>query len=244
MKIALVTGSSRGIGAGIAKYLAAKDFKVYVTYLKEKARAEQEFESTKNVVINQLDVTSEESVKKLLADITKGEDGLDLLVNSAAIEVSGTTEDIDLATWQKIIDVKLTGTFLVTKYALPLLKKRTRSTIVNITSSLSQQGTPEYPAHAAAEAGVISYSKTCAIDFARYGIRTHMVNPTMTHTEMWKDIGGYEDDQMWAGFAKDNPLGRVSTPEDIGKAVYVLTTEAAEYWNGNEIYVDGGSHFK
>ena len=140
--------------------------------------------------------------------------------------------------------VKLTGTFLVTKYAIPLLKKRNRSTIVNITSSLSQKGTPDYPAHAAAEAGVISYSKTCAVDLARYGIRTHMVNPTMTRTEMWKDIGGYDDDAMWQRFAANNPLKRSPTPEDIGKAVYMLTLDEAEYWNGNEIYVTGGSHLK
>ncbi len=244
MKVALVTGSSRGIGAGIAEYLLKKDFKVYVTYLKEKERAFSRFKKYKNAVIDQLDVTDEKSVKKLFDSIKKDEGALDLLVNSAAIEIPGKTEEISLATWDKIVNVKLTGAFIVTKYAIPLLKKRKRSTIVNITSTLSHSGTPDYPAHAAAEAGLISYSRTCAIDLARYGIRTHMVNPTTTRTEMWKDIGGFEDDKMWKRFAENNPLKRVSTPEDIGKAIYVLTLDETEYWNGEEIYVDGGSHFK
>lgn len=244
MKVAIVTGSSKGIGAGIAQYLLHKEFKVYITYLKEKDKAYARFGKTTNAVIKQLDITDEESVKKLFDDIAKENDGLDLLVNSAAIEIPGTTEQISLAMWDGIVRVKLTGTFLVTKYAIPLLKKRKRSTIVNITSSLSQKGTPDYPAHAAAEAGVISYSKTCAVDLARYSIRTHMVNPTMTRTEMWKDIGGYNDDAMWQRFAANNPLKRSPTPEDIGKAVYMLTLDEAEYWNGNEIYVIGGSHLK
>lgn len=244
MKVALVTGSSRGIGAGIAEYLLQKGFKVYVTYLKEKEKAVSRFQKYPHVVIKHIDVADEQSVLDLFEEIGKEMDGLDLLVNSAAIEKPGTTEEISLQTWFEIINVKLTGTFLVTKYAIPLLKKRNRSTIVNITSALSQKGTPRYPAHAAAEAGVISYSKTCAIDLARYGIRTHMVNPTMTRTDMWKDIGGYEDDKMWAKFASNNPLKRVSTPEDIGKAVYLLTLDEAEYLNGNEIYVDGGSHIE
>ena len=239
-----MTGSAKGIGAGIAKYLLAKDFKVYVTYLKEKGRAEKEFGGQKNVVIRQLDVTLEENVKDFFSRMAGEIDGLDLVVNSAAIEIPGTTEELSLKNWKKIIDIKLTGAFLVTKYALPLLKKRKKSTIVNITSALCHKGAPVYPAHAAAEAALVSYSRTCAVDLAKYGIRTHMVSPTMTRTEMWKDIGGFEDEAMWERFAKSNPLGRVSTPEDIGKAVYLLTTDEAEYWNGNEIYVNGGSHFK
>lgn len=243
-KVAIVTGSSRGIGAGIAEYLLKKDFIVYVTYLTKKARAEEAFAKKQGSVIRQLDVTDDNRVRAFFDEVGKEQDGLDLLVNSAAIEIPGTTEEISGETWKKIVEVKLTGAFLMTKYAIPLLKTRTRSTIVNITSALSHKGAPKYPAHAAAEAGLISYSKTCAIDLAKYGIRTHMVNPTMTRTEMWKDIGGYENDAMWRKFADSNPLGRVSTPEDIGKAVYLLTTDEAEYWNGNEIYVNGGSHWK
>ena len=243
-KVAVVTGSSRGIGAGIAKYLLDKQFTVYITYLKEKNRAEELFASYDRAIIKSLDVTNEASVKTLFTSIAKDQNGLDLLVNSAAIEIPGTLEEISLQTWRKVVDAKLTGAFLVTKYAVPLLKKRKRSTIVNITSSLSHKGAPKYPAHAAAEAGLISLSKTCAIQLAPYGIRTHMVNPTTTRTEMWKDIGGYEDEELWQRFANNNPLGRVSTPEDIGKAIYLLTTDEAEYWNGNEIYVNGGAHIK
>lgn len=241
-KVAVVTGSSRGIGAGIAEYLLKKDFIVYITYFKEEDQANNHFGVKNDAKIVHLDVTSEDSIKKLFAKISEEKGGLDLLVNNAAIEIPGTTEDISLKDWTKIIEVKLTGAFLCTKYATPVLRKRKRSTIVNITSALSHKGAPRYPAHAAAEAGLISYTKTCAVDLARYGIRTHMVSPTTTRTGMWKDIGGFENDELWKKFAEKNPLKRVTTPIDVGKAVYLLTTDEAEYLNGNEIFVNGGVH--
>jgi len=243
-KIALITGSSKGIGAGIAKYLMKKDFFVYITYCSEEKPAKEIASERENCEVVHLDLKNEETIKKAFQTVELKHGVLDLLVNNASIEIPGTTEEIDAKIWREIFEVRVTGTFLATKYAIPLLKKRRKSTIVNITSSLPHKGRPQYPAHTAAEAAVISYTKTCAIDLARYGIRCHTVNPTMTRTDMWKDIGGYEDDKMWEEFAKDNPLGRVSIPEDIGKAVYVLTLEETEFWNGNEIYVNGGSHIK
>lgn len=243
-KIALITGSSQGIGAGIAEYLLNKDFFVYVTYFKNEALATEQFKGRKNCKIVKLDVRDEKSVKKVFDIINTDFGRLDLLVNNANIEIPGTTEEIGVETWRKLFEVRVTGTFLCTKYALPLMKKTKRSTLINIASALPDKGRPRFPAHTAAEAAVISYTKTCAIDLARYGVRCHNVNPTMTRTGMWVDIGGYNDDDMWENFAKQNPLGRVSTPLDVGKSVYFLTTDDAEYLNGLEFYVNGGSHLK
>jgi len=243
-KVAIVTGSSRGIGAGIAQYLMKKGFFVYVTFCTNKKAALSVCKKKKSCRILKLDLRKETDIKKCF-DIIKKEHGyLDLLVNNANIETPGTTEEIDIDVWKEIFSIRVYGTFLTTKYAIPLLKKSKRSVIVNISSSLPIKGRPKYPAHTAAEAAIMSYTRTCAIDLARYGIRCHTVNPTMTRTDMWKDIGGYEDDEMWKRFAKENPLGRVGTPEDIGKAVYLLTTDETEYWNANEIYVNGGLHMK
>jgi len=243
-KVAIVTGSSRGIGAGIAEYLIQKGFLVYVTYLEHEEEAKERFSKYELAKIVKLDLNDEESVKKVFAQINNEVGKLDLLVNSASIEIPGTTEEIGLDVLQKIFNVRVFGTFLATKYALPLLKKSENPVIVNISSALSLKGQPKYPAHTAAEAAINSYTKTCAIDFAHYGIRCHTVMPTMTRTGMWQDIGGYEDDKLWNKFAENNPLGRVSTPEDVGKAVYLLTTDEAKFWNGDEIYVNGGSHLK
>lgn len=243
-KIALVTGSSRGIGAGIAEYLLNKGFYVYVTYFKNEALANDKFKGKKNCKIVKLDVRDEKSVKNVFNIIDKDFGKLDLLVNNANVEIPGTTEEIGVKIWKELFNVRVTGTFLCTKYALPLMKKVKRSTIINIASALPDKGRPRFPAHTAAEAAVISYTKTCAVDLARYGVRCHNVNPTTTRTGMWEDIGGYNDDKMWEDFAKQNPLGRVSTPIDVGKAVYFLTTDDAEYLNGLEFYVNGGAHLK
>jgi 3-oxoacyl-[acyl-carrier protein] reductase len=244
LKTALVTGSSKGIGAGIAKYLLKKGFFVYVTYCSSKDKAEKQFSDKENTQILHLDLREKSSVKKVIEKIQQYHSKLNLLVNNANVEIPGTTEEIDLEVWEEIFRIRVFGTFLMTKYSLPLLKKAELPLIVNISSALPRKGHPKFPAHTASEAAIDSYTKTCAVDFAKYGIRCHTVNPTATKTEMWKDIGGYDDDEMWKKFAQNNPLGRVSTPQDIGKAIYLLTRREAAYLNGNEIFVNGGVHLK
>ncbi len=241
-RVALVTGSSTGIGAGIARYLSENGYFVYATYLKNKALIEKEFKSDKNVSILNLDVRDEKGVKDAIEKIKRDSGRLDLLVNNAAVDYNIPVEEMDLDKWNETFDVRVKGTFLMTKYAIPLLKKAKRSTIINITSSWAHETQPSFPAAAAAEAAKMNFTKTCAIALAKYGIRTHSVNPGATRTPLW-DLWGVGDKE-WEAMAKANPLGRNCTPKDIAKMVKYLDSEEAEYLNGEEIYVNGGNHLK
>lgn len=241
-RIALITGSSRGIGAGVAEFLLDKGYFVHITYLKDKDLAEKAFSKHKDTTIHYLDVTDEGSVKQILEAVKKQSRVLHLLVNNAAVDYLEPIEQISEKKWQETFDVRVKGTFLMTKYALPLLKKSKRSTIINITSSWAHETQPSFPAAAAAEAAKMNFTKTCAVALAKYGIRTHSVNPGVTRTPLWDPWR--VDDKGWEEMAKSNPLGRNCTPEDIAKAIYYLDSEEAEYLNGEEIYVNGGNSLK
>lgn len=241
-RTALITGSSRGIGAGIAKYLLNKGYFVHVTYLKDKVLAEKQFKNRSRVAIHRLNVTEETSVKQVFQAVAKISGRLHLLVNNASVDYNIPIEETTLQEWEETFAVRARGTFLVTKHALPLLKKEERSTIVNITSSWAHETQPSFPAGAAAEAAKMNFTKTCAVALAKYGVRTHSVNPGVTRTPLWDP---WEvDDAGWAAMAKTNPLGRNCTPEDVAKIIYYLDSEEAGYLNGEEIYVNGGNHLR
>lgn len=241
-RVALVTGSSRGIGAGVAKYLLDRSYFVYVTYLRDEKLAKDQFKGEKNAHICKLDVGSETDVRDLAATVRNKSGVLHLLVNNAAVDFQLPIEKLDLERWEETFAVRVRGTFLMTKYFLPLLKKAGRATVVNITSSWAHETQPDFAAAAAAEAAKMNFTKTSAVALAKYGIRTHSVNPGVTRTPLWDPWG--VDDKGWAKMAQGNPLGRNCTPEDVAKVIYYLDSEEAAYLNGEEIYVNGGNHLR
>jgi len=241
-RVAVVTGASRGIGEGITKYLTNKGYFVHATYRNDKDLIDKTFGKNKNVAIHHLEVGDETEVKKIFSTIKKLSGGLQLLVNNAAIDYMVSIEDMTLKQWDETFDARGRGTFLMTKYSIPLLKKNKRSTIINLTSSFAYETQPMLAAACAAEAAKMNFTKTCAVSLAKYGIRTHSVNPGATRTPLWDNWG--VDDKGWAAMAKSNPLGRNCTPEDVAKIIYYLDSEEAAYLNGEEIYTNGGNHLR
>jgi NAD(P)-dependent dehydrogenase (short-subunit alcohol dehydrogenase family) len=241
-KVALITGSSQGIGAGIAEYLLKKNFFVYITYNNNFELAKQRFSKYKECKMLYLDLTKKKSIKEVIKTINSDFGYLNLLVNNAAVESPGSTELIDLSNWEKVFEIGLFGKFLISKEALPLLKAA-KGQVINIASNLAHKPDYNYSIYCAMEAAVVNYSKSQAIDFARYGIRVNSVNPGATRTNMMHIVLGEQDNNdYWEKIAAKNPLGRVCTPEDIGRTIYFLTTNEADFLNGNEIFVNGGSH--
>ncbi|MDB9822274.1 SDR family oxidoreductase [Deltaproteobacteria bacterium] len=241
-KIALVTGASQGIGREIALRLSARDVLVWVNY----SRSQDKAESVVSEIISrggkakaiQADVSSESQIQEMLKEIADSCERLDYLVNNAGIETPQPFESYELDDWRRIIDVNLTGKFLVIKYAVPLLKRASKPRIVNVASRLAFKAFEEASAYCCSQAGIVMLTKCAALELAAHGIRVNAVCPGLTRTPL--TIGLYPQDE-WEKASKANPAGRVGEPSDTAGATLFLLSEDADYINGTYLLVEGGS---
>jgi NAD(P)-dependent dehydrogenase (short-subunit alcohol dehydrogenase family) len=246
-KIALVTGSSSGIGKATAIRLGADQYHVYVTYCSNKRGGKE----TLNIIhdnggsasLCHLDVSSESSVLRLINQINRDYGRLDVVVSNGARDIPKNIENTSFADWSTVMGIKLHGSFLITKYSIPLLKKGENPNIIIITSYEGEKPNPDYLAYGIATAGLIAFAKAMSVYLPKYGIRVNAISPGEIRSNMWKGIG-LEDDQLWNNFAKQNPMKRVTTPEDVADTVMMLINDPHRYINGNLLYVDGGNHLR
>lgn len=246
-KVAVVTGSSQGIGAGIATLLAEKGYAVVVTYRHNKEKAEavvkQIVSRGGEAIAVELDVTNEQSVKECFDAVASKYGKLNVLVNNAGVDGLTPIEDTTYEKWREIVSPKIDGNFLCTKYALPLLRKCDKSDLIVIMSSLGDVPDVKDAAYSVGTAGAVGFVKVMARALAQYGVRTNGVGPTAVRTT----LGYYEEsnltsDEAWEELAKSNPLGRVATVEDVAQSVLAVIENPSQFWNGNFIYVTGGDH--
>ena len=157
------------------------------------------------------------------------------------MNVDNFIEDLDIDGFRKILDVNLVGKVIVTKFALPLLKKSETPSIVNIASRLGTKPCVEASAYCASEAGVINFTKTSALEFSKYKIRVNVVSPGLTNTSL--AMMGWTKEEIEEQ-KNNNPLYRIGEPIDIANIVLFLLSEKASYINGENINVNGGSLLK
>ncbi|EKE05092.1 MAG: 3-ketoacyl-(acyl-carrier-protein) reductase [uncultured bacterium] len=245
-KVAVVTGSSKGIGKAIAIRLAKDGYFVYITYNTDEAGGR----STVNEIqqsggkssLQKLDVSSEKSVSELMSLIEKESGRLDVLVNNAEKDIIKTIQDSSFEEWKLAIDTKLHGAWLCTKYALPLLKKSNNANIIMISSSADESPAEDILSYATATAALTSLTKALAIHLPKYGIRVNAVMQGEVRTANWQGLEN--DDKLWKGFADHNPMKRVATVEDVADAVIPLINDPHKFLNGNFLFVNGGNHLK
>lgn len=244
MKSILITGSSQGIGKGIANHFAKLGYFVFVTYKKNKELGMNVVtEIGENSQLLELDVTNEESVKKAFEIVTQKIGVLDVLVNNAAVDFPSNIETCNFEEWQEITRTKIDGNFLCTKYALPLLKKSENPNIIVMMSSMFEKVDPDDPAYCVGTGGTVAFMKAMALSLAKYKIRVNGVGPseTRTNSKYWTQIGS---DDMWDDIQKLNPLGKLCTPEDVANTIELVVNDKSKFINGNIIYVTGGNHLK
>ncbi len=246
-KVAVVTGSSQGIGAGIAKMLGSNGYAVVVTYRSNKEKADGVVKDINanggESVALELDVTSEASVKACFKEVESRYGKLNVLVNNAGTDGLTPIETTSYEKWREIVGPKIEGNFLCTKYALPLLQKCDKSDLIVIMSSLGDMPDVKDVAYSVGAAGAVGFVKVMARALAQYGVRTNGVGPTAVRTA----LGYYEEsnltsDEAWEELAKGNPLGRVATVEDVAQTVLAVIDNPSQFWNGNFVYVTGGDH--
>ena len=229
MKQALVTGGTRGIGAGVARSLASAGWSVVAASV---SRAEiNAFEPQDGIQAQILDVTDQASVDVVIKNLNR----LDALVNCAGILSRGKEYEIDV--FAKVLDINLTGTMRCCLAAHPLLAKNS-GVIVNTASMLSTFGGPLVPAYSASKGGVAQLTKALAGKWAEDGIRVNAIAPGWIETEMTQGLR--DDPDRTAGIMSRTPMKRWGKPEEVGALVRWLVSEEASFVNGAIYPVDGG----
>ena len=242
-KVALVTGGADGIGAAIVNILAHEGARVIIADINE-VMGKQEAERVGGIFMK-LDVSSEESWKSVSAEIKKQFGGLNILVNNAGIMGKGVQdpEYATLESWQMIHKINLDSVFLGCKYGINLMKEQDGS-IVNMSSRSGIVGVPSEAAYASTKAAIRNHSKSVALYCAQegYNIRCNSVYPASILTAMWKDLLGTGEnyDTNYKKFAKDIPMKRFGTAEEVAYAVLYLASDESSYTTGSELSVDGG----
>jgi len=242
-KVAIVTGSDRGIGRGIALSLAKEGCKIVVNSHKNAKEGNDVVSEIKNLGSDALfvvaDVSNERHVRNLVEKAVRKFGKLDILVNNAGILVMGTILTLTEKDWNRQMDVNLKGNFLCTKYAAQqMIKQGKGGRIINISSIAGLVGFAGISAYCASKGGVTELTREAALDFAQYGITVNAINPGVIQTDMTK--GMLDDPATKKNFMDNTPIGRVGKPEDIGNAALFLALDESSFITGHNLVVDGG----
>ncbi|MFB6156179.1 MAG: SDR family NAD(P)-dependent oxidoreductase [Haloferacaceae archaeon] len=238
MPAAIVTGSSRGIGRGIALRFARDGYDVAVNYYERADRADEVAAEVRNfgreAVTVQADVSDPEDAERLVEETVTAFGGVDHVVNNAGIDQHVYTEDLDPGDFDHVMDVNVNGAFNVTKYALPYLRESDDlPSVTNVSSILAHTGAPIECHYASSKTALVGLTKSHARDFAPE-IRVNAVAPGDIETEMTADRSAEEDEEMLARI----PVGRFGQPEDVADAVAYL--REAGFVTGETLNVNGG----
>jgi len=242
-KGAIVTGSSRGIGAAIAVRLAAAGYGVCVNYVNNRARAE---ELVKRITDEggeafpfQADVSDFEQVAALVEETVKRFSGIRVVVNNAGFSQHRTVEEMTVADWERSVAVNLSAAFYTVKAALPYLKSEPWGRIVNICSLRAMTGSDHGAHYAAAKSGLIGLTKSLALELAP-NITVNAVSPGYTYTDMTARTLDEKGDQIYSKI----PARRAAQPEEIAALVGFLCSEEAGYITGETININGGIYMR
>ena len=240
VKTALVTGASRGIGAAIAKKLAARGFMVIINYGHSSAAAEevknQIEQAGGQAVLMQGDVSSGDDVDRMFKDIKKTWGRLDVLVNNAGINRDTLLVRMKEDQWDAVLSTDLKSVFFTTTAAASLMMRQRSGSIINIASVVGITGNAGQANYAAAKAGVIGFTKSAAKELAARGIRVNAIAPGFIETDMTDAI----PEKIREGMLETIPLRRGGKAEDVANAVAFLASDDAGYITGQVLKVDGG----
>jgi NAD(P)-dependent dehydrogenase (short-subunit alcohol dehydrogenase family) len=249
-KAAVITGTS-GIALGIAKRLLRDGFAVTLcgNDTGQNAAARNELQGQAAEVIA-LDVSDADAVERFAVDLGLRLDGLDALVNCAAIQPYGTVETTTPAEWSKVIGINLTGYFLMAHFLYPLLKKRGSASIVNFASVQGHMNQNNVLGYATSKGAIHALTRAMAVDCARDGIRVNSISPGSIMSPMLEfsarsltpEGGNWEE--TLAGFGRAHSAGRVGTIEEVAALVSYLVGPESGFCIGSDFSIDGGLRAK
>ena len=234
----IVTGASGGIGFSIIKKLIEVGANVLAsgTKIEKLDELKKQF---KKIKILQFDISQNAKIEDFIENATNELGGnLDCVVNNAGITKDNLAIRMNLDEWQKVIDINLTSTFLISKFAIKKMLKNKSGKIVNITSVVGHTGNLGQSNYAASKAGIIGMSKSLATEYAKKNINVNCISPGFIKTAMTDKI----DDKFKEIIISKIPSARLGEPEDVANAVLFLTSKQSSYINGETLHVNGGMY--
>ena len=238
-KVALVTGSGRGIGKEIALTLARSGADVIVNdvNLENANETAEEIKALgRKTMVSVDDITDEESMKNLFGTIDETFGKIDILVNNAGITKDNGFLKMTMDQWKAVLNVNLTGTFICSQLAGARMKSQKSGKIINLASLTGQIGNFGQANYAASKGGIIAFTKTIARELARYGVNANAVAPGFISTPMTEAIPEKVVEKMIAGI----PLQKAGLPSDVANIVRFLASEESQYLTGQVIACNGG----
>ena len=234
----IVTGASGGIGNAIIKKLSEAGANILAsgTRIEKLEELKKNFEGLK---ILKFDISQSDKIEEFIENATNELGGsLDGIINNAGITQDNLAIRMSLDEWQKVININLTSTFLMSKFAIKKMLKNKSGKIVNITSVVGHTGNLGQANYTASKAGIVAMSKSLAIEYAKKNININCISPGFIKTAMTDKI----DDKFKEVIISKIPSARLGEPEDIANAVLFLSSDQSNYINGETLHVNGGMY--
>ena len=233
-----VTGGASGIGLATARELLARGARVIAADLRDEAAIAAAAGGGERLLAVKLDVSSQDAVKAGIERAVACAGGLYGVVNCAGINGQGPVLMVEFEKWQRVFDVHVNGTFLVTKYALPHLLAAKGGAIVNVASVYGMTGGGGNVSYNTAKGAILQFTRCTAADYSGAGVRVNSVSPGYIETPLSSLLDAVP--AMRDAFIKMHPIGRPGRPEEVAKAIVFLLSDDASYVTATNIPVDGG----
>ena len=233
----LITGATGGIGNCLVEKFINLGSNVFATGTNEEklTNIKKKFS---NVQIGGFKLDEHSKIKEFIENVDKTMNGIDILVNNAGVTLDNLSIRLTEENWKKVVDINLTSTFLMCKFAIKKMLKKKYGKVINITSIVGHTGNLGQANYAATKAGIVGFSKSLAIEYAKKNININCVSPGFIKTEMTDKIS----DEFKKILISKIPTGSLGTGEDVSNCVAFLASDMANYINGETVHVNGGMY--
>ncbi len=233
----IITGATGGIGGSLIKKFISLNGDVLGTGTKTEKLNILEKENS-GLKVKKFDISNHSKIEEFIENAFKELGGLDILVNNAGVNMDNLSLRMKDEEWKKVIDVNLTSTFLLSKYAIKKMLKNKFGRIVNITSIVGHSGNLGQSNYSASKAGIIGMSKSLAIEYAKKNITVNCVSPGFIVSDMTNNLPEKVKDQLTSRI----PMARLGNGDDVSNCVAFLSSETTSYVTGETIHVNGGMY--
>ena len=236
-KKVLITGATGGIGNSLIKKFSDYGATIFATGTNQEKLNDLK-NKYKDIYTGSFKLDDHDKIESFIEDVSQKLNGLDILVNNAGITLDNLSIRLTEENWKKVLDINLTSTFLMCKFAIKKMLKNKYGKIINITSVVGHTGNLGQANYTASKAGIVAFSKTLAIEYAKKNININCVSPGFIKTEMTDKI----NEEFKNILISKIPSGKLGTGEDVSNCVAFLASDMSSYINGETIHVNGGMY--